>query len=119
MGYFGSGNDDAQQQAQQQKLDADRQAAADYMAYRDTVNQAHMKATANQESFFDTNSSMLNSMNGGQGSPDIAGGAYTSPIQADGMKPVSVASTAPTYKGQAMPAQNAPTPLTYVPRGKP
>jgi len=118
MGYFGSGDDEAQQEAQRAKVEADRQAAADYLSYRDAVNQAHMKATANQESFFDMNSSMANSMNGGQGSPDIAGGAYTSPIKADGMKDVSVASTAPKYTGQPMPTQNAPQPLSYVPRGQ-
>lgn len=116
-GYFGSGDDDAQQQAQQAKLEADRQAAADYLSYRDVVSNAHMKATANQESFFDQNSSMLNSMNGGQGAPDIAGGAYTSPIKAEGMHPETYASTAPKYGNQPMPTQNAPQPLSYVPRG--
>jgi len=118
MGYFGSSDDDDQQAAQRAKIAADQKAAADYLAYRDTVNQAHMKATANQESFFDLNSSMANSMNGGQGSPDVAGGVYESPIQAEGMKPVSVASTAPKYTGQAMPAQNTPQPLSYIPRGQ-
>lgn len=117
-GYFGSANDDDQQAAQEAKLATDREVAADYLSYRDAVNKAHMQATANQESFFDTNSSMANSMNGGQGSPDIAGGAYTSPIQADGMKPVSFASTAPKYQGQPMPQQNAPKPLTFVPGGR-
>lgn len=116
LGYFGSADDDEAQKAQQDKLAADRQAAADYLSYRDVVNDAHMKATANQESFFDTNSSMLNSMNGGQGAPDIAGGAYTSPIKADGMKDASYAGTAPKYGNQPMPTQNAPQALSYVPR---
>jgi len=118
LGYFGSGDDGAQKDAQEAKLAAGREAAADYMAYRDTVNQAHMKAMANQQSFFDTNSSMLNSMNGGQGAPDVAGGVYESPIQAEGMKKVAIASTAPNYQGQPMPTQNAPQQLSYVPRGQ-
>lgn len=118
MGYFGSGDDDEQQKAQEAKLAAGREAAQDYLDYRDVVNRAHMKATADQESFFDQNSSMMNSMNGGQGAPDIAGGAYTSPVQGEGMKPVSFASTAPKYGDQPMPEQNAPQPLNYIPRAK-
>src|SRR6478735_4194672 len=114
-GYFGSGNDDEQQRAQEAKLATDREVAADYLSYRDAVNRAHMQATANQESFFDMNSSMANSMNGGQGAPGIAGGAYTSPIQAEGMKPVTIASSPPNYQGQPAPRQNAPQPLSYVP----
>lgn len=117
-GYFGSGDDEEQQAAQEAKLAAGRKAAADYLDWRDTANQAHMKATADQESFFDMNSSIANSMNGGQGAPDIAGGAYTSPVQGPGIAPVSFASTAPNYQGQPMPEQNAPQPLTYVPGGR-
>lgn len=115
-GYFGGGDDEEERErAQQAKLAMDREVAGDYLSYRDAVNRAHMQATANQESFFDMNSSMANSMNGGQGAPGIAGGAYTSPIQAEGMKPVTIADSAPTYQGQPMPTQNAPQPLSYVP----
>lgn len=114
-GYFGSGNDDEVQDAQAAKLEAGRQAANEYLSYRDVVNQAHMQAMANQQSYFDQNSSMLNSMSGGQGSPDIAGGTYTSPIRGEGMKSVNVANTTPQYGDQPMPAQNAPQPLTYAP----
>lgn len=118
MGYFGSGDDDEVQKAQQAKLEAGRQAANEYLSYRDTINQAHMQAMANQQGYFDMNSSMANSMNGGQGSPDIAGGEYTSPIHAEGMKPLHIANTTPNYSGQAAPEQNAPAPLSYVPRGR-
>jgi len=119
IGYFGSGDDDEAKRAQEAKLVADRKAAADYLAYRDVVSNAHMKSTANQESFFDMNSAIANSMNGGQGSPDIAGGVYQSPIQADGMAtPTVYASTAPKYGSQPMPTQNAPQRLEYFPRGQ-
>lgn len=114
-GYFGSGNDDAAQKAQEAKLAAGREAAADYLAYRDTANQARMNALSGQESYFDMNGSMLNSMNGGQGAPDIAGGVYKSPIQAPGMREASAASTAPNYAGQPAPTGNAPQ-LSYFQR---
>lgn len=115
-GYFGSGNDDAVKQAQEAKVAADRKAAADYLAYRDTVAQAHTNATAAQESFFDQNSNMLNSMNGGQGAPDIAGGVYKSPIQADGMKLATAPDTAPKFAPNTpMPAPNTPQQFSYAP----
>lgn len=117
-GYFGGGDDDAVKEAQEAKLRAGREAANEYLSYRDVVNQAHMQAMGNQQSYFDMNSSMANSMSGGQGSPDIAGGNYQSVIQGEGMKPVSVANSTPDYGGQAMPAQNAPQPLSYMPRGQ-
>jgi hypothetical protein len=117
-GYFGSGDDDDVQKAQEAKLAAGREAAKEYLAYRDVSNEAHMKAMANQQSYFDMNSSMMNSMNGGQGSPDIAGGNYQSVIQGEGMKPLDIANTTPQYGAQPMPEQNAPQPLSYVPRAQ-
>ncbi len=114
-GYFGSGDDDSVKEAQEAKLRAGREAAQDYLAYRDVSNEAHMKAMANQQSYFDMNSSMMNSMNGGQGSPDIAGGNYESVINADGMKPLDINNSTPQYGAQSMPAQNAPQSLSYAP----
>jgi len=56
-------------------------------------------------------------MNGGQGAPDIAGGVYTSPIKADGMKGVSIPSSSPTFApGTPMPTQNAPATMSYIPK---
>jgi hypothetical protein len=118
-GYFGSGDDDAAQRAQQAKVEADRKAAENYLNYRDVISNAYMKSAQTQNSFYDQNSNMLNSMNGGQGSPDIAGGVYSSPIQGEGMKrPEQYASTQQDFSGVPQPAGNAPQPLTFMPKGR-
>jgi hypothetical protein len=117
LGYFGSGADDDVDQARAEKEALAKKIADQYMSYRDTVNEAYMKQAAGANSFFDVNSNIVNSMNGGQGAPDIAGGVYTSPIKAEGMKDVSIPSTSPTFApGTPMPSQNTPGALSFVPR---
>lgn len=116
-GFFGSDNGEEVDQARAEKEALAKKIADQYMSYRDTVNEAYMKQAAGANSFYDVNSNMLNSMNGGQGAPDIAGGVYTSPIKAEGMKDVSIPSTSPTFApGTPMPTENAPGQLSYVPR---
>lgn len=115
-GYFTSDNGEDLDAARQQKAELAKKIADQYMSYRDTLNEAYMKQAATANSFYDVNSNMLNSMNGGQGAPDIAGGVYTSPIKAPGMKDVSIPSTSPKFAaGTAMPEENAPNTLSYIP----
>lgn len=115
-GLFAPDGQDELKAAQEAKLAAGRKAAENYEKYRDVVSQARMQAMANQQGYFDVNSNMLNSMNGGQGTPDSPG-AYQSPILADGMKPYTIENSTPHPTGP-MPAQNAPPPVTYAPGGK-
>jgi|GEM_PF-3510653 len=116
-GYFGSGDDEDVEKARAEKEALAKKIADRYLSYRDTVNEAYMKQAAGANSFYDVNSNMLNSMNGGQGAPDIAGGVYESPIQAEGMKKVSIPSTSPTFApGTPMPSQNAPSTVSYIPK---
>lgn len=118
-GYFSSDDGGALDEARRQKAALAKKIADQYMSYRDTLNEAYMKQAATANSFYDVNSNMLNSMNGGQGAPDIAGGVYTSPIKAEGMKDVSIASTSPKFAaGTPMPEQNAPKQLSYIPGKK-
>lgn len=117
VGFFGSDNGEEVDEARRKKEELAKKIADQYMSYRDTVNEAYMKQAAGANSFYDVNSNILNSMNGGQGAPDIAGGVYTSPIKAEGMKGVDIPSTSPTFApGTPMPTQNAPQTLSYVPR---
>ena len=117
LGYFGSGGDEELDNARAEKEALAKKIADQYLSYRDTVNEAYMKQAAGANSFYDVNSNMLNSMNGGQGAPDIAGGVYTSPIKAEGMKDVNIASTSPTFApGTPMPSQNAPGAVSYIPK---
>jgi len=116
LGYLGSDGGEEVDKARAEKEALAKKIADQYMSYRDTVNEAYMKQAAGANSFYDMNSNMLNSMSGGQGAPDIAGGVYTSPIKAEGMKDVSIPSTSPTFApGTPMPAQNAPKTLSYIP----
>lgn len=116
IGLFSADGQDELRRAQEAKLEAGRKAAADYKAYRDVVSQARMQAMANTQGYFDVNSNMLNSMNGGQGTPDSPG-AYQSPILAQGMKPYEIANSTPHAAGP-MPTQNAPAPGPQFPGGK-
>jgi hypothetical protein len=117
VGYFGSDNGAEVDDARQKKEELSKKIADQYLSYRDTVNEAYMKQAAGANSFYDVNSNMLNSMNGGQGAPDIAGGVYTSPIKAEGMKDVSIPSSSPTFApGTPMPSQNAPKTMSYMPQ---
>jgi hypothetical protein len=119
VGFFGSDNGEEVDKARAEKEALAKKIADQYMSYRDTVNEAYMKQAAGANSFYDVNSDMLNSMNGGQGAPDIAGGVYTSPIKAEGMKDVNIKSTSPTYApGTPMPSQNTPQTFSYMPRAK-
>lgn len=117
LGYFGSDDGEGVDKARAEKEALAKKIADQYMGYRDTINEAYMKQAAGANSFYDVNSNMLNSMNGGQGAPDIAGGVYTSPIKAEGMKDVAIPSTSPTFApGTPMPSQNTPQTLSYMPK---
>ena len=116
-GFFAGDDGEEVDKARAEKEALAKKIADQYMSYRDTVNEAYMKQAAGANSFFDVNSNIVNSMNGGQGAPDIAGGVYTSPIKAEGMKDVSIPSTSPTFApGTPMPSQNTPGALSFVPR---